>query len=186
MLYGAQGNERTCTTQAFFIQIGTIACFLNVSLAIYYLLMNKYHWTEDRLKSKHNNFFLFFPPVFIGLLLAFVGIQFYKEVKVWCNNSAKWWPEIPIILAIVAATVIMGSLFRHVNKTTTQTAQYTSGRSKISMAVLKQSFWFVIAFYITWVPYLALQVCKKVRVFCFKNDLQYIPDYKYHKCQNYI
>lgn len=89
MLYGAQGNELTCTTQAFFIQIGTIACLLNVSLAMYFLLMNKYQWTEDRLKSKHCRFFLFFPPIFIGLLFAFVGIPFYEEVKVWCNNSEK-------------------------------------------------------------------------------------------------
>ncbi|KAL7475038.1 hypothetical protein ACHAW6_000974, partial [Cyclotella cf. meneghiniana] len=49
-LYGAKGNTKSCEAQAFFIQIGTIACFLNVSLALYYLLTIKYGWTEERLK----------------------------------------------------------------------------------------------------------------------------------------
>ncbi len=52
-LYGAKGNQETCKAQGFFIQIGTIAWFLNVSLALYYLLTIKYGWTKERLKRKH-------------------------------------------------------------------------------------------------------------------------------------
>ena len=70
----------------------------------------------------------------------------------------RWWPEIPVILAIIAATGIMGTLCHHVYKIETQTTQYTSIGASLSMKVFKQSCWFVIAFYITWVPYLTLQV----------------------------
>jgi len=88
-LFGAKGNEQTCTAQGFFIQIGTIACFLNVSLALYYLLTIKYGWTEERFKKKYVAGFLFAPPIVIGLVFAFVGIPYYDNVRVWCNNSAK-------------------------------------------------------------------------------------------------
>ncbi|KAL7474041.1 hypothetical protein ACHAW6_000039, partial [Cyclotella cf. meneghiniana] len=62
-LYGAKGNTKSCTAQGFFIQIGTIACFLNVSLALYYLLTIKYGWTEERLKRKHATCVLVIPPI---------------------------------------------------------------------------------------------------------------------------
>eukprot|EP00804_Cyclotella_cryptica_P010052 CCRYP_020493-RB/>CCRYP_020493-RB protein AED:0.05 eAED:0.05 QI:45/1/1/1/0.75/0.8/5/445/885 len=156
-LFGAQGNEQSCTAQGFFIQVGTIACFLNVSLAVYYLLTIKYGWTEERLKKKHVLGFLFAPPIVIGLVFAFVGIPYYDNVRVWCNNSAKWWPEIPVICSIIAATGIMGTLWYHVYKNEKRTYRYTYSGSRRSMMVFKQSCWFVIAFYITWVPYLTLQ-----------------------------
>ena len=186
-LYGAKGNERTCTAQGFFIQIGTIACFINVSLAAYYLLTIKYGWTEEMWKRRHATFILVIPPIVVGLVFAFAGLPFYYNVRVWCNNSAKqvhlcfmdsivgmisqhvhfcpplgsflrWWPEVPVMLAIVAATGIMGSLCCHVYKSEKRTSQYTNRRGRITRKVFKQSCWFVIAFYITWVPYLTLQV----------------------------
>ena len=70
----------------------------------------------------------------------------------------RWWPEIPVILAIIAAAGIMGTLCHHVYKIGTQSAQYTDIGASLLMKVFKQSCWFVIAFYITWVPYLTLQV----------------------------
>ncbi|KAL7480216.1 hypothetical protein ACHAW6_005909, partial [Cyclotella cf. meneghiniana] len=157
-LLGAKGDEQTCTAQGFFIQIGTIACLLNVSLALYYLLTIKYGWTEERFKRKHVEGFLFAPPIVIGLVFAFVGLPYYDNVRVWCNNSAKWWPEIPVICAIIAATSIMGTLCYHVYKNEKRTSRYTHSGSRLSIMVFKQSCWFVIAFYITWVPYLTLQV----------------------------
>ncbi|KAL7484026.1 hypothetical protein ACHAW6_009669, partial [Cyclotella cf. meneghiniana] len=80
-LYGAKGNEQTCIAQGFFIQIGTIACFLNVSLALHYLLKIKYGWTEERLKRKHAVCFLFIPPICVGLVYAFIGIPHYDNVR---------------------------------------------------------------------------------------------------------
>ncbi len=88
-IYGAKGNTKSCKAQAFFIQIGTIACFLNVSLALYYLLTIKYGWTEERWKRKHAKCVLVIPPIVVGLAFAFAGLPFYDNVRVWCNNSAK-------------------------------------------------------------------------------------------------
>ncbi len=88
-LYGAKGNTKSCKAQAFFIQIGTIACFLNVSLSLYYLLSIKYGWAEEKLKRRHDTCVLVIPPIVIGLVFAFAGLPFYDNVRVWCNNSAK-------------------------------------------------------------------------------------------------
>ena len=89
-LYGAQGNENTCVAQGFFIQVGSIACFLNVSLAIYYHLTIVNNWTDDKIKRTSLAYVLFIVPIFIGLSFAFAGIPFYDNTVVWCNNSSKW------------------------------------------------------------------------------------------------
>lgn len=57
--------------QGFFIQIGTIACFMNVSISVYYLLTIKYGWKDGRLMTKRPWFFV--PPIVVGLVFAFVG-----------------------------------------------------------------------------------------------------------------
>ncbi|KAL7484675.1 hypothetical protein ACHAW6_010307 [Cyclotella cf. meneghiniana] len=88
-LYGGKGNLQTCRAQGFLIQIGTIACYLSVSLAMYYLLTIKHGWSDEMLKRKRVAYFLYIPPIAIGLGLAFAGIPFYNSVMVWCSNTAQ-------------------------------------------------------------------------------------------------
>ena len=66
---------------------------------------------------------------------------------------------------------IMGTLSHHVYKIETQTSQYTSIGASLSLKVFKQSCWFVIAFYITWVQYLTLQVSELQKAFCALRTL---------------
>ena len=89
-LYGSQGNDNTCVAQGFFIQVGTIACFLNVSLAVYYHLTIANNWTDAKIRRTYLAHVLFIVPIIIGLAFAFAGIPYYDNVVVWCNNSAKW------------------------------------------------------------------------------------------------
>mmetsp|Transcript_12998 Transcript_12998/g.25311 ORF Transcript_12998/g.25311 Transcript_12998/m.25311 type:complete len:832 (+) Transcript_12998:115-2610(+) len=156
-LYGSKGNKKTCLAQGFFIQIGTIACFLNVSISMYYLLTIKYGWKHEKLNRKRAWFF--FPPIVIGLVFAFVGIPFYDNLFLWCNNSARYWPEIPVILAIVFATVIMCTIAIDVRKKSHTSARHSLRRKSMALSrmVFKQALWFTGAFYVTWVPYLAMQ-----------------------------
>ena len=64
------------------------------------------------------------------------------------------------MLVIIAATGIMGALCYYVYKIEHQTTQFTNNGPRHLMVLFKQSCWFVFAFYVTWIPYLALQVCK--------------------------
>jgi hypothetical protein len=88
-IYGGKGNDATCTSQGFFIQMGTIACLQGSSLAVYYNLTIKQGWTESKLKRKRTGYFLLIPPIIIGFAFAGAGIPHYDNVLVWCNNSAR-------------------------------------------------------------------------------------------------
>ena len=87
-LYGAGGTDATCITQGFFIQLGTIASYINVSLAFFYLMKIKYDWSDDRLKSKR--VFLFAIPIFIGMAFAFAGKMFDMLTTCTYHKIAKY------------------------------------------------------------------------------------------------
>lgn len=154
-IYEGHGNKKTCIAQGFFIQLGTIAGYMNVSLAIYYLLKIKYGWSE--LKSKKKRVYLFISPIVVGLTFAFAGIPHYGNMMIWCNNTAEFWPEIPLIAAIAAATIIMSALCCHVYRQESRTTQFTGASTGFSGRVFEQACWFLAAFYFTWLPYLLLQ-----------------------------
>ncbi len=79
------------------------------------------------------------------------------------KSSFRWWPELPVILAILFTTVVMGDVVSCVYKKERASSRYSRGGNTLSKMVFKQAMWFVAAFYITWVPYLALQVSSKSR-----------------------
>jgi hypothetical protein len=68
---GAHGNEATCTAQGFFIQVGTVAAYFNVSLSFYYFLAITKGMNEALLKPYRPLFFIF--PIVLGLSFAFAG-----------------------------------------------------------------------------------------------------------------
>jgi len=156
---GSKGNDATCTAQGFFIQMGTTSAFVNVSLALYYYCIIKLSWTETRMKKIR--IWLFLCPITVGLVFAFAGIPFYDMLFLWCNNSAAWWPEVPIIGAILLTTCAMTSVCLAVYKTENASHTYSSrresNRQTISSVVFWQSIWYLLSFYLTWPPYLALQ-----------------------------
>ena len=79
----------------------------------------------------------------------------------WCNNAAPWWPDIPVAVAIVVATFLMGSICWDVYKKTKASKRWQqrgqSSSNSFHTKVFWQSFCFLMAFYMTWPPYLALQ-----------------------------
>jgi hypothetical protein len=90
------------------------------------------------------------------------------------NLSFRWWPEIPTVLAIFYATVIMGDVVHYVHQQEKASSQYTGGSNKLSKMVSGQALWFVGAFYVTWVPYLVLQVRQAATAeVCYYVELAY-------------
>ena len=70
-VYGAKGNDASCTAQGFFIQIGAIASYMNASLAVFYLLQIKYGWNDRKFRNLRAYFFVL--PIVIGFVFAFAG-----------------------------------------------------------------------------------------------------------------
>jgi hypothetical protein len=52
----------------------------------------------------------------------------------------------------------MGDAVYNVYKKEKASSRYSGGSNKISKMVSEQAAWFIGAFYITWIPYLVLQV----------------------------
>eukprot|EP00751_Fragilariopsis_kerguelensis_P044044 CAMPEP_0170991074 /NCGR_PEP_ID=MMETSP0736-20130129/8886_1 /TAXON_ID=186038 /ORGANISM="Fragilariopsis kerguelensis, Strain L26-C5" /LENGTH=796 /DNA_ID=CAMNT_0011416181 /DNA_START=106 /DNA_END=2497 /DNA_ORIENTATION=- len=156
-IQGGIGNNNTCTVQGFFIQFSTISGFTNVSLAFYYYFVIKLGRTDTQLK-KIRIWFLICPFV-VGIIFAFAGIPFYDSVLLWCNNTGHWWPDIPIIVAILLATVVMAIVCLHVYKVyqASEQSRASGGGSIMLKLVFWQGFWYLMSFYMTWLPYVALQ-----------------------------
>lgn len=159
---GAQGNQTTCDIQGFFIQFGTISLYINVSIAFYYLLIIRYSWREHRLRKSKVYPMLFVVPIMVGAIFAFAGIPFYDNTILWCNNSRKYWSEIPVIIAIAIATFIMTNLCWFVYKSERASRRFRRHnqleRPSLSKAFLLQSLVYLGAFYLTWPAYLVLQI----------------------------
>jgi hypothetical protein len=109
-IYGGQGNDASCTAQAFFIQIGTIAGYMNVSLAFYYLLQIKYGWNERRLKSLRGWFFAV--PTCIGLAFAFAGETTHVLISLPSDLSAEYssFQAYPITVTSGSGAIIWQSI----------------------------------------------------------------------------
>jgi len=105
----------------------------------------------------------FICPIVVGMVFAFAGIPFYDHLYVWCNNgNPYYWPEIPVILAIFATTCIMASICYDVWKTEKASSgdrMSVNGQAPETMTsrMFWQSLWYCGAFWLTWIPYLALQ-----------------------------
>ena len=79
---GAHGNDATCTAQGFFIQVGSVAGYMNVSLAFYYFLVISKSISESNIQSHHRLCF-FACPIAVGLVVAFAGIPYYENLFLW-------------------------------------------------------------------------------------------------------
>jgi hypothetical protein len=72
---GAAGNQISCDVQGFVAYVGGAASGLyNVSLAICYLLMVRYRYTDEQLR-KLEPYFLY-PPIIMCLLMSIAGLPF--------------------------------------------------------------------------------------------------------------
>ncbi|VEU43177.1 unnamed protein product [Pseudo-nitzschia multistriata] len=158
----SQGNEASCIAQGFFIQLGTISLYMNVSIAFYYLLIIQYSWRENRLRQSWAYSMLFVVPILVGAIFAFAGIPYYDNTVLWCNNSRSYWSEIPVMVAIAIATVIMINLCWFVYKSERASRRFRrhseNERESLSRAFFFQSMVYLGAFYLTWPAYLSLQL----------------------------
>lgn len=119
-------------------------------------------WVSVVTKQKNRTFLVISKVVPKTSVSDTSGIPFYSNMVLWCDNTASWWPDIPVALAILSATVIMGIVCWDVYKKEKASARWRGAgtgraRNKLSIQVFWQSFWYLMAFYLTWPAYLTLQ-----------------------------
>ncbi|CAB9503335.1 expressed unknown protein [Seminavis robusta] len=157
---GAMGNQATCKTQAFFVQLGITSIYYNASLSIYYFLVIVKGWREFQLKKIQ--LYLHAAPLAVGLGLAFGAIPIYHWIEYGCHilppPEGKLWHVllfvvIPVALSILAITGFMLLVYCKVRQQSASARRWTMGvgqASKMEQAVFWQCFLFMLAFYITW------------------------------------
>lgn len=136
-VYGAVGNEVTCTVQGFFFQLGLASVYTNVSLTVYYLLIIVYSVRENRLRRLR--FWLIGVPVIIGLGMAFAVIPFVYQnltvcdVEPYGSLSENLWQlvfsVVPVLTACLVIITLLVVIYLKVRKTRSTIKKWSSRAS---------------------------------------------------------
>ncbi|KAL7532153.1 hypothetical protein ACHAXR_004470 [Thalassiosira sp. AJA248-18] len=172
-VYLASGTTQTCTAQGFFNELGNLATPLyNMSLCVYYVLVIRNGWAEDRIRSAAEPF-MHAVPMTIAFTIAILGIPFtlYNNsgwlcwiASYGCENGTcergqhanifRWVHYAIIWSAILSVTVGMYSIYVKVKVQERLQSQETNDdavrRGRKSKKVAIQAALFVGALYLTW------------------------------------
>ena len=178
----ASGTTGTCTFQGFFIQLSLAAPMYNLCLAIYYMLVIKYRWSDVKLSSIEK---FIHPTILIlsfGIAIAGLPLKIYNNANVWCwisnnpsdpdrpingldANDFRWafyyaelWSIIVVVTAIMIAVVLS------VVATEKKTSKYAANKVALSKTVKVQALFYVSAFYITWTFPTTLRILQTIEV----------------------
>jgi hypothetical protein len=123
-IYGAVGNQASCTAQGFFFQLGYTGIFYNMVLTIHYVLVIKYGMRERRLFQLR--WFFHVPVLVAGFGLALAGIPFYEYIVLACHipppplvdssTLITIFSVVPISIVCVVSTINMAIIYWHVRK----------------------------------------------------------------------
>ena len=90
-VYAPSGTMGTCTAQGFFIQFGIATPLYNAALAVYYLLIVRYQWKEQRMR-KAEKVLHAVPLVWAtATSLASLGMTLLNNANLWC-----WIASVPL------------------------------------------------------------------------------------------
>ena len=84
-VYGAIGNDATCTSQGFFFQLGLVGGTLyNFMLSVYYVFVIVEGYRESQVKSLRKWFHI--PCIAVSLGLACAGLPFYQNLVIFLSH----------------------------------------------------------------------------------------------------
>ena len=90
-VYAPSGTRGSCTAQGFFIQFGIATPLYNAALAIYYLLIVRYQWKENRM-ARTEKVLHAVPIVWAtATSLASLGLTLLNNANLWC-----WIASVPL------------------------------------------------------------------------------------------
>eukprot|EP00986_Skeletonema_menzelii_P020634 scaffold31865_cov166-Skeletonema_menzelii.AAC.2 len=170
----ASGTTATCTAQGFFNELGNLATPLyNTSLCLYYVLVIRQAWSEDRIRARVEPY-MHAVPILIALTIAILGLPFtlynnsgwlcwIAKYPKGCSGSDctrgvhadifRWVHYAIIWSAIISVTVGMYLIYLKVKSFDRREAQENNdevARMERSRKVAIQSALFVGALYLTW------------------------------------
>lgn len=145
-------------------QIGITSVYYNVALCLYVLFVVKYNWTERKFKKVR--IWMHGGVLLVGITMSIAVLPFVTPNWRWCYVNRppvveSWLPGIfffilPIGISILGMTVLMAFLVYYVRETEGKSRHRTfSGndrpnRRSLTSRTLRQSLYFLAAFYTVW------------------------------------
>ena len=163
-IHAAIGTTSTCTAQGFFLQFAIMAPLYNAALSLYYLLMIRYNWTEERLQKLRLPIHATILTFGLGTSIAGLPLTLYNNSNLWCwqasypvgclessqNNGVttcergdnalsiyRWaFFYAPLWAAIVFATISMLLVFCKVHSLEVKSERFRSTRYSMEQGVM--------------------------------------------------
>ena len=90
IVYGAVGNQATCSAQGFFVQFSMGTVLYNATLSAFYLLSIRFRWPPERVAKKAEPWLHAVPVLFaLGTAIAGVPLGLYNYARFMCYIVAK-------------------------------------------------------------------------------------------------
>ena len=90
IVYGAVGNQATCSAQGFFVQFSMGTVLYNATLSVFYLLSIRFRWSPQRVAKKAEPWLHAVPVLFaLGTAIAGVPLGLYNYARFMCYIVAK-------------------------------------------------------------------------------------------------
>lgn len=90
IVYGAVGNQGTCSAQGFFVQFSMGTVLYNATLSVFYLLSIRFRWSPQRVAKKAEPWLHAVPVLFaLGTAIAGVPLGLYNYARFMCYIVAK-------------------------------------------------------------------------------------------------
>jgi len=164
-VFMAAGNDATCNLSGFFTQFAVCSPLYNGTLALYYLLMIRFGWKEDRIHKME--WLLHGLPISFAFVTAVTGLalDLYGSVEwlCWIHPSPpqpyfrffQWaFLFVPLWICVIFVTIVMVILWltmKHLERAMESYAGgQTSRQNNRSQAIAFQGILYVSAFYVTW------------------------------------
>jgi hypothetical protein len=180
-VWGSMGNQTSCTAQGFLVHFfATFSTLTNATLAVTYLLIVRYSWTEERLR-RSQPILLFLVPFCIAVIVTippliydaynFGGLYlcFIQASPLGCDDedsatpcergaNAKFLSSLSLVPIVIANIISIGSmilLYRTILHKERARDQYRPGGSleldrRLSRRVAMQGIYFSGAYVLTW------------------------------------
>ena len=170
-LYQARGNDATCKAQGVLIQLGLSSMLYNMLVSIYFWLVICHNWKEHDFRRIR-----LWAHVVIcgaGAALAFAAIPYVGANLAVCSllippSTPTLWPAtifftIPLSCVVLISSLATGAVCWNVYMQQKTVQKWMANRNMdLTKKVFWQSFWYVIAFYVT-IPWLLLNFYAEYR-----------------------
>mmetsp|Transcript_42983 Transcript_42983/g.62993 ORF Transcript_42983/g.62993 Transcript_42983/m.62993 type:complete len:359 (-) Transcript_42983:463-1539(-) len=156
-VYGAIGNDATCTIQGFLIQLGVAVPYYNASLCMFFLLTIRFNMTQKKFALKLEPFFhavSLLWPLLTAIASVFLGLYHKKGIICWIETGDTFLYEmlfsgVGIGLSFLVVFVCMGWIYLYLWRQAKKMRRYGVVNATKQEAA-KQARLFTAAFCLTY------------------------------------